>query len=385
MIFVRWIFLLLLALPGVAFAAGLGDPIGPVFLGQALSIRIPVLGTEVSALRDECIRVTPLATETGDRSLDSLSIKVDQGTVVLRTREVVTQPILSFRINIDCGFNVGRNYQLLPSMPVSRPPPASVASPAAAPTPPAIAVPKPDGTGFTVPSTTTLRLISRERYPHDGNVRAAFIRRVAAANPDIFASIEGSFDQRLPTGTRLRMPDGLPPIPAKNTTEPKPARVTPPAKPAAADHGKGRLIIGATAIPVRSTEELEQDIDRLIGIMNEQMLIQVSMAERLAKLEGEIAQAKQNAAHQKDMNQRLDSEVKELRAEQRWNSYIQIILAILLGGFAVASILLWREQVRTKERARMDMSFPAPAAAPQATPAAKQELLSIFDELLPRK
>ncbi len=61
---------------------------------------------------------------------------------------------------------------------------------------------------LVVETPTTLRVISRGYYPESGTVRSRFIRRVAAANPEIFPSIRKAFDQPLAAGVRLRIPEG---------------------------------------------------------------------------------------------------------------------------------------------------------------------------------
>lgn len=57
-----------------------------------------------------------------------------------------------------------------------------------------------------VGSRNTLRLISRERFPGNVASRVKFIALMAKANPEIFPDARHAADQRLPTGTRLRVP-----------------------------------------------------------------------------------------------------------------------------------------------------------------------------------
>jgi hypothetical protein len=390
----RLIAIAAMLLPAVSFAFGLGGPMGQVVIGQRLEISIPLQGAESASLRSECVKVSPMEGEPFDRGLGSLVVELGNGALILRTREAITQPIVSFRVHIDCGLNLGRNYQLLPMRPLEMaklaPPEVLAPRPQQAQTPPSIGRAQmssaySSASDYAVDVTTTLRLISRQRYPNDANARVAFIHHVAAANPELFATIDAAFDQKLAPGTSLRMPGKLPQRKATVATEIKKSKVALPTQADTGNRGKGRLIIGSVAPPVRTTEEIEGDIERLVGIVGEQIQIQISMAERLTKLEAEVAQAKQAAIAQKEANQRLSNDVTELRDEQRRNSYIQLVLAILLGGFAVAALLLWREQIRNRERGNLDIpaSHPLPIAKATLTPS--QPLTSIFDDLRPRK
>lgn len=98
--------------------------------------------------------------------------------------------------------------------PPTAPPPAAAPADAKAPAADAKTGPsqgKPHvETPFVLKAPTTLRALSREYFPHSGTVRSQFIRRVAAANPKVFPSIEAAFDQRLPAGQSLVIPGGLP-------------------------------------------------------------------------------------------------------------------------------------------------------------------------------
>ncbi len=382
--------LVLLAAPNIAWALGLGDPVGQVVIGQPLAVRIPLLGADSGAIRTECVRVLTVENEPLDRSLASALIKMDGSSLLLLSREPVSHPILSFRLSLGCGLNLERSYQLLSQRPQTMVDPIPAPSNVIAPPSVGTVMPKQQaqssGAWLAIKSPTTLRLISRSRYPGDSSARVAFIRRVAAANPEVFASIDAAFDQMISPGMDLRIPEN---VPRQVSSKPATAAKSTPVKLPAADvggKGKGRLIIGATEFPVRSAEELEADIDRLVGIMNEQIQIQMSMAERLNKLETEVAQAKQAATSQKETNDRLGSEIKELRDEQRRNSYIQLVLAILVGGFGVASFLFWREQLRSKERMNTEILAASIPTFSKTPPSPKQQpLVSIFDDLLPPK
>ncbi len=381
--YLRRLLLLSCALPATAFALTLGEPSGQAVIGRTLAITVPLSGTDASRVGADCIRILPADGTYSDASLRSPLVRVENGSVIITTARAIYEPVLSFRLRVECGFQFEREYLLLPSPPESVTPatvpgqtpvtPATVpgqtpVTPAAVPRqtpvtpatvprqilpiPPAIprAPAQPSGRDYVLPEQTTLRLMSRKRYPLDSRARVTFIHRVAAANPEEFDNVEAAFDKPLTAGVQLRLPANLPR--QKSTAVPVspepvvPATVKATPRERAKSAGKGRLIIGADVPTNKTVAELEANIDRLVNTMNDQLLIQTSMTDRLKVLEGEFAQARQTAAMLKSVNQRLESDIRDLREEQTRNSYIQLVLAILLGGFAVASFLLWRGRER---------------------------------------
>lgn len=387
----RLIACVLAVVPGISFALSLGEASGRAVLGQPLMVRIPLDGADRPSLRADCIKLLPVPGELPENRIASALLRLEGSGLVVSSPLAISQPLMSFRIRVDCGWNLTKDYQLLPEPPATRSAPpapvlAEVAPPSApAPTPREAAPRVTADLDFGVDQPTTLRLMSRQRYPTDSAARVAFIRRVAAANPDLFPSIRGAYDQPLPAGTRLHIPP-VPPRAARDEAPPPQAapkaRKAAPPKPAA----KGRLIIGPDALPARSNEALAADLDRLVEIANDQIRIQITMAERLARMEADVEQAKRAFAAQQATNQRLEAELRELREEQRRSSYIQLVMAILLGGAGVAAFLFWRGQVRAREKAELNVAFVAPAPQPArpATPP-KAELPSLFDDLLPPK
>lgn len=370
--YLRRLLLLFCALPVPAFALTLGEPSGQAIIGRTLAITVPMSGTDASKVGADCIRISPADGTYSDASLRSPLVRVENDSVIITTARAIYEPVLSFRLRVECGFQFEREYLLLPSPPESVTPatlpgqtpetPAAVPrQPPVTPTtvprqtlpiPPAMprAPAQPPGRDYVLPEQTTLRLMSRKRYPFDSRARVTFIHRVAAANPEEFDNVEAAFDKPLMAGVQLRLPANLPrqkstavpvsPEPVVQAT----VKATPRERVKSA--GKGRLIIGADVPTNKTIAELEANIDRLVNTMNDQLLIQTSMTDRLKVLEGEFAQARQTAAMLKSANQRLESDNRDLREEQTRNSYIQLVLAILLGGFAVASFLLWRGQER---------------------------------------
>jgi hypothetical protein len=383
----RFVAFVLLVIPRLALAAGLGDIAGEVSFGQPLAIRVPLIGIDGRKLNKDCVRLTPVPGESPDEQLTSAWITIAPGSLAIASRQIVTQPVIGFRVQIDCGIKLVRDYRVLPLIPDTKTDGVAIPvmpSLSAASLLPEQSIPRQTvATDFTVTEQTTLRLLSRKRYPTNSTARVAFIRQVALANPEIFATVKTAFDQTLPAGLSLKIPTKKLSGIAATANVAKPTSVQRPVLSQPSSTGKGRLIIGGSALPVRSTSELDADIDRLVGIMNEQIQVQISMAKRLNYLEAEVNQAKQSAGIQRSVTERLDADVRELRETQRINSYIQLLLAVLLGGFAVAAVLLWREQQRNKDRE--GDHAPAPLAAPNSKFAIpkKQPMQSVFDDLLP--
>lgn len=359
--YLRRILLLTSAVPATAFALSLGELGGQAVIGRPLAISVPISGADASRVSADCVRIVPVDHESSDAGLKSAVVRIDKGSAIITTRRAIYDPVLSFRLRIECGFQLERDYLLLPSAPESvmlpdtapsqalSSSPADSAIPATAPAPMRLTLPtisgapaQVAGSDHVVQEQTTLRLMSRKRYPLDSRARVKFIHRVAAANPGQFESVEAAFDQPLMPGVQLRLPANLPSQRATAAPDrPRPA-VQSATRERAGSTGKGRLIIGSDVPSNKTVAELRSDIDRLVKAMSDQVQVQDAMTERLKVLTEEIAQTKQTAALLKSANQRLEADARDLREEQKLNSYIQMLLAVLVGGFAVASFLLWR-------------------------------------------
>jgi hypothetical protein len=379
-------------------ALGLGEVQGSTQIGQPLAIQIPLLGSESRSLEASCVSLLPLAADGGvERALVSSRISVVASnastSLSITSRERLSQPVIGFQIRIGCGFQLSRDYQLLPGPPVS-PTVSAESLVSLVPVVPAMpAVPvvsrTPDSTDEQlIERPTTLRLLSRQRYPGDSSARVRFIHRVAKANPELFTDVDEAFDQSLAAGTHLRLPRNLAPATSR-TPPPVPPKLSLPRAASAPGKGGGRLIIGAPdSLPAPTTAELEASMDRLIDVMNEQMKVQISMAERLKRLESEIETAKRNVMLQQTINRKLEDDVRQLRDGQTQASYIQLVLAILLGGFAGAAALRWKgkqsgrdlidDQLRDRRATATSVSKPQPKP-----PAKPVQLQSVFDDLLP--
>ena len=393
MVLFRIILLLLPFASGSVFALGLGDAFGQSVIGQPLAVRIPLTGEGASNVAANCVSLhAPTAHAGGsDTVLTGATISIVAGgaapVLLVTTRTVVSQPILSFGVRVKCGYELSRDYHLLSAPPTPAKVPEAVVLPAVpvagqGATPAissaaaldtvgssvrksgaAVARPVGEGKFVSIEKRTTLRLMSRQRYPDDSRLRVAYIRRIAAANQDMFANPDAAMDQALSPGQQVWVPKDLPP-PQPRSAPSKPLVRSPVATSGRQEvtAGQGRLIIGAAeALPSPTAAELEASITRLIDVMNEQMVVQVAMAERLNALEKSVSEAKQAASMQLTVQRNLESEIQRLREDQSRSSYIQLILAILIGGLVGATLLRWRGQRVAEEANAMD-DAPTPAS-----------------------
>ncbi len=364
-------------LPITAWPLALSEATGRIEIGQPLSMRITLHDSTSSSLRADCVHLLPPAEEPLDSSLASARVSLTDGAILVSGSQPLSAPVLSFSVHVRCGFEYIREYLLLPA------PPRAVSTQELGPESailPVAASPmaaSDDGDFFVVNAPTTLRQMSRLRYPTDSRARVKFIRRVAAANRGIFADIATSYDQPLAAGTRLSIPS------ARATRLPETPRTAvsddAPHKPSRKEAG-GRLHIGAHGVPVRSTAELEADINRLAEFMNEQIKIEISLVERIKQLEADVALAKQQAAEQRRALERLSAHVEAARERESHTSFMQLGLTLLLIGVAGAGLLLLKR--RNDRLTDMQPDTRGWTIAPEA-PTQPVRIQSVFDDLIP--
>lgn len=337
-----------------AFALGLGGIQGRAIIGRPLHVEIPIIGAEGMGEQALCARLIP---EGEDADLVNITLRVERRKLYLSSTRGITQPVFRFRIRMGCPAFLEESYVVLADPPES---PANSASSGFAPARnPGVA----DAVDrYTVQAATTLRLISRQRYPGNSSDRVRFIKRVAAANPELFDSEARAYDQALASGTELRMPDGLPKL-TRPKEQPMNSRAVEPVersrgktaeKSAPVEtKGKGRLVIsGGTPAAGRgpSTAELSESLDRLTEAMNEQVKIELATIERLKVLENELLEFKRQAAAERAAMARLEVELKLMREQADRDSTTKLVLFILLGGLISAIGLRWMMDRHSKLR-----------------------------------
>ena len=379
-------------------AIGLGSPRGTVVMGQPLDIVIPVVGDEAAGLRASCIQLLSAAGAADDH-LPRVEVSLGkQGAVTvirLRGSRDISSPILDFRVRLECGLAFEKEYTLLPDAyiaPVVEP--ATVTrvvapvAPESVPLQTAATTTAADPNALVIESDTTLRQIARQRYPTSAKRRVAFIRRMAAANPERFEDPRTAADTVLRNGEQLRRPRPAPPPPPSAMREtptlapaptPKPAPVAvakpepkpgsestpatesrpapPPAAPKAAaakpDAMSGdRLLIGSGGGSDKpgqkmSIGEATQTMDRMNELMNQQIQMQMEMTKQIGELHGQIEQLRNTLNAVQVEKQQVERKLEEERSSP--SHYLQLILAIIAGGLGGAGVLGWLSRRRNEE------------------------------------
>lgn len=346
---------LMFALP--AYSLGLGDVQGKAVIGRTLHLEVPIIGADNVREQISCVRLIP---DGDDADLVNISLRVERRKLILSSNRMITQPVIRFRIRMGCPAFLEEAYVILaePSETTTDAPLRFGTEKVVAPV-----VERRDGERLTVRSQTTLRLLSRERFPESSSARVRFIRKVAAVNPQLFVSEARAYDQPLVAGTELMMPPeesvaARSPAPAR---QPRPtesaSRIGPDAasKPLPRDskgRGPGRLVIGATDLSLRgpTTAELSESLDRLTEAMSEQVTVELAMIERLKGLETDLAAVKRQAADERAAVARLEGELKQLREKADRDSSFKLVLIILLGGLVSAIGLRWFMDRRSQLR-----------------------------------
>ena len=225
-----------------ADAVGLGPVKGSPILGEPLRLEIPLIGSFDRPVYDECIviRRSPEAIDA-DYFPRDLVARLDKQSaparIILWGDAALRQPLVEFRVSVTCGYNLAHDYVLMASPRSERPQAARAAIPSAeavaAPTVvaprerqrprvegPMVAAPAvqaggglPDGlpgSSVTLDREVTLEQLARQHFP--GPLRQGrFMRWVAEANPRLFVGAANLREHRLPAGTQLVVPVGVPP------------------------------------------------------------------------------------------------------------------------------------------------------------------------------
>lgn len=328
--------------------------------------------------------------------------------LLLSTRSALRQPLVEFRISITCGYNLSHDYLLMASPRVERAQTVSTAPAASgatattgsvasstptsttnrarqAPEVPVIFAPAaaatagtamPDGLpgkSFTPDREMTLEQVARQFFP--GPLRQErFMRWVAEANPQAFAGVANLRQHRLAAGHQLTIPDGVPPrrpgdykngisplgepiataptdaAAAAPTRKEKPATAAVAAEPqpgkAIGDGRRDLLVVGSGAGTARDLKEAVALVDRLTGMMQEQLSAQTANDEKIQKLESTMTElGKYLVKLESDVRQReaaVQTElqaVKNAREHETERGWWQLLLAVVVGGLAGVAAL----------------------------------------------
>jgi pilus assembly protein FimV len=408
----------LVGLPAVAHALGLGPATGSSVLGETLQLTIPLTGSLDGPLDKDCIAVRrPTDPIEPDYYPRDLAVHLDKSAGTLRvlvaSRSAIRQPLIQFGISITCGYNLGRDYVIAVSprnrTPRPMPVPATsgaqaaaiTASPAAAATPATPTV-TPDGLPgerVALDRGMTLEQLARKHFP--GPLRQGrFMRWVIEANPQLFANSSDVRRQHLAAGTRVLIPIGIPPrrpgdyahgsspldkfykgaavdsvgrTAIKRETKREARRET--------KHDQDRLVVGSGSGVARNDKETVALVQRLTGMLEQQVAAQAANAERIRQLEAStedlkarIAQAEAAARlREAQFQAQLQAQEQAARraqdklAERAW---WQMAIGVLVGGALAAALLqgfrLWMAR-------RPEPDLPALVPPPETTDSADDE------------
>ena len=365
-----------LATPLPAAALKLGEVQGRAAIGKPLHLTVPLYETNGKPPPAQCRRLIAEGDESDTRTLQ---LRIDGNTLHITGARPVSQPVLQFRLKLGCADADERSYVVLAEPPAhdstAANGPASSPPPTTPPAPPALVVPRPTATraatppkpaaanGLTIPSPTTLRQMSRQRYPDSAPQRLAFIRRMIAANPKIFVkgNNAGEFDRALKPGVKLTLPADLPESNKFVATKSAPAAGKPPAHPTAQSAKRShdddkpaaktakvvkdnaaprnKLVISASTPTLAVGDNMgapspggDAMTDRLMDAMNEQIKAQISLTNRLASAENEVGEIKRQAALERAAFLQMQNEVQVLREQAENDNIVKLSLAIMLVG-----------------------------------------------------
>lgn len=191
---------MLLAFSGQAFALGLGEIQAESRLGEGLKVKIPLLLQPGEFAPAECFRIVK---PEGDLPwLKNGVFSRRNSMLLLKSERPVVEPILQLAIQVNCGFDVQREYTLMLSPPVQG---------VMAPEPKGAEV-SPSG-GRRIREGETPASIAAELYPESQDSQRRFIRALIRANRHLGLKSSLGGQQPLPEGEFLSIPELPPPPP----------------------------------------------------------------------------------------------------------------------------------------------------------------------------
>lgn len=235
--------------PGMANAVGFGEITLQSRIGEALMAEVPILNNGEEAPVAACFSVIAL------RGSDFPVITAAKPRLIRRGRDYILQivgnkpvnePIFAIGLRAGCGYDIEREYVLMPEAPMALPQAAALTD---SPLP---ARRSARSATWLAREGDTLEDIADAQEPATPAVRQRLLNGLQKANPDLAA------DLPLAEGTRVRMPGRQsPPRPeAASTAQTAPAAVpaqprrprptpAPVAPPIAKAGGTDRLLLGA--------------------------------------------------------------------------------------------------------------------------------------------
>jgi outer membrane murein-binding lipoprotein Lpp len=403
-------------LPAGAHALGLGGVVGESILGESLQLEVPLTGSLDGALDNNCVSLKrPADMIDPDYFPRDLVSRVDKQSGSLRllvaTRSAIRQPLVQFQVSITCGYNLARDY-LVAVSPRERAPAALPDSQTGAPAMARpVALPKaptgvqastaegqgtPDGVAgksIVLDRDMTLEQLARQHFP--GPLRQErFMRWVAEANPQTFANAGDLRQFRLTSGTQLLIPQGVPPrragdhqngnspldqigkasapkaAVAEATTKPKVAKTAKTAAKGVQD----RLVVGSGGGNAKDYKEAVALVQRLTGMMEQQVAAQAANEEKIRQLEVGTAELNNHIAQLETAAKQREAQVqaqlqaaKKAQDEMAERAWWQVVIAVLVGG-ALGAALVQGYRALTGRRQEPELpAFGAPQVAAEPT------------------
>lgn len=322
--------LALTAASQAALALGMGELTATSRLGEPLRAELSLIEAPSEQIEAACFKIAPRPAGAEDLPrLPQARFVVDRRSHPARLRVSTTnpinEPIIVVGVAVGCGVELAREYPLLLTPAESSPVATQETS---APTPPAhstAARRTPTratavaGDEWQVTEGETLKSISQALLPGSKRAQRRWINATAKANPDLFRGEVRPADTALPAGTQLRVLDwrhmprtlgtDLPgarerAAPPQREPAPRPARQ---AKPTVTTD---RLSVGAVSeadfdlrpspvvdssrtgnVTAAQIDLLRQE-QRLLAILQEQIAMQLMLAEKTKKMEETLAAIK---------------------------------------------------------------------------------------------
>ena len=251
-----------------AGAVGFGEIVLHSRIGEALRAEVPLFAGAGESIETACFSLAPLPGSEFPAVSNARIRLVRSGTayrLVISGTRPVAEPIFVIGLRANCGFDLQRDYVLMPSAPVMQATAEGEVTPPIASTPP-----RKSGNfrEWQAHDGDTLAGIAESQAPDGGAEQRSLLLAMKRANPGIAA------DEPLPEGTLVRIPNlrqraaverSAPP----STNAPRPLRAQreeappsrpkkaakPEAAPSSAEKGGDRLVLGKPPEELRLGEK----------------------------------------------------------------------------------------------------------------------------------
>ncbi len=188
--------------PAMANAIGFGEIVLQSRIGETLMAEVPILNHSEEAPVAACFSMLPL--RGSDLPVVAAAkprlIRRGQGHILqIVGSKPVNEPIFAIGLRAGCGYDIEREYVLMPEAPTLLPP----ATHPSDPRPPSRKAGR--STTWQARQGETLEDIADAQEPATAAERQRLLQRLQKANPDL------ANDQPLAEGTRVRLPKRQPP------------------------------------------------------------------------------------------------------------------------------------------------------------------------------